>query len=87
MFLAPDSQAEELVIDGIEVPAIVDREDCGEIEGVGVTVTQLTLLLMASALDTPQVGQELDIDGKIWTVSSRQTMSGVLELQLYRDVS
>lgn len=87
MFDGHDCHAVEMHIDGVPVKAIPEQHAAGEVEGVGVTVENLRLLLRCEDLPTPKIGQELSLDGAVWIVSDTSVLAGVLDLQLFRDVS
>lgn len=87
VFEAHDSMATEVVIDGMSMLAIVEQVQAEEVEGVGVTVENQRLLLRESDIAVPKVGQVLEINGERWTCADTTVLAGVLDLQLFRDVS
>ena len=99
VFLNPGEFGEDLLIDGAACLGSWDEEEeqpvrqyfgAGMEDAVGVFTRERLLFYMrvdGCPLETPVPGQELDIDGRRWTVRDAKQESGIVEASLYRNES
>lgn len=90
----PEEFGVRLVWNGVEVTGRVERQD-GEAAGVdgrgldppAVNQRELLVELPAAAVPRPKVGQEVDLDGELWLVSSTRVAWPVLRVLLARNLA
>ena len=99
VFLNPKEFGEEMRIDGIACLGSWDKEEEQPVKQffgqgwdnvIGVFTVERVLYVMpadGSVMETPVPEQELDIDGKIWTVRDAAPEGGIVKLVLYRNES
>jgi hypothetical protein len=99
VFLNPKEFGEEMLINGIPCLGCFDEEQeqsvkqffgAGTDNVFGVFTSERVLFFMrldGTTLKTPVPGQELDIDGKTWTVRDATSESGIIKAVLYRNDS
>jgi hypothetical protein len=98
-FLNPKEFGEEMLVDGEACLGSWDKEEEQPVKqffgqgwdnAIGVFTVERVLYLMrtdGAIMETPVPQQELDIDGKIWTVRDAEPESGIVKLTLYRNES
>jgi hypothetical protein len=98
-FLNPKEFGEEMTVNGVPCLGSWDEEQeqpirqffgAGWDNVFGVYTVERVLYVMRSdgaAMATPVPQQELDIDGKLWTVRDAEPEGGIIKVVLYRNES
>ncbi|WFS63453.1 hypothetical protein LF599_04625 [Pseudodesulfovibrio thermohalotolerans] len=82
-----------MAIDGVELDVDVRDEGTGEGESrrsgrrEGVSIQVKTIYWRAVELAKPKPRQEMVVDGHKWTVSKAEEKSGLVKVQMYRELS
>lgn len=94
VFLNPSEFAETMVVDGEKISAMWGQESVPAPDELGATVdawgvnTESAVLLVAEAsLPLPVPGQNITVDGKVWSVNKASPQNGILRLELYRNTA
>lgn len=83
----------KMVIDGVELDVDDRDEGTGEGDGYregrreGVSIQVKTFYWRAAELAKPKPRQSMDVDGVKWTVSKADEKSGLVKVQMYRELS
>lgn len=84
---------EKMVIDGVDLDVDVRDEGTGEGEGYranrreGVSIQVKTFYWRSAELPKPKPRQAMEVDGVKWLVSRSEEKSGLVMVQMYRELS
>jgi len=95
VFLNLKEFAEEILIEGVPTPAVCDWTVTPEGEHLygstgdtwGAGVEHAEIFLDEGIIITPEVGEQIYVNDKLWTVRRANPENGLLHLWLYRNVS
>ncbi|MDL2268870.1 hypothetical protein LJC71_04940 [Desulfosarcina sp. OttesenSCG-928-A07] len=94
VFLNMEEFAEEMVVDGVSMPALWGEENvpapdikASTVDAWGLNTETAVLLVLESNMTRPVSGQDMVVDGETWTVIKARPQCGILRLVLQRNVS
>lgn len=94
VFLNPAEFGEEMVIDGVSMPAMWGEESASArdvhgvgLDGWGVNAESAVLLVLKNAMPRPVPGQRITVDGITWSVIKARPQTGILRLELERNTA